>query len=104
MTNDWDPKQDKVISIWEVTLRVAYLMQTDGIEKASEWLVASSTRVDIEAVKELSYLLFSLSEKKSWSESATLFNGLGSSWSDLYSTMHKPQKLVIKQDEFGFEE
>lgn len=40
-------------------------------------------RVDLDAAKELAYLLYSVCEKKGWTESALLFNGLGTSWSDL---------------------
>jgi putative DNA methylase len=37
----------------------------------------------MEAVKELSYLLFSVCEKKGWTETAILFNALGTSWIDI---------------------
>ena len=83
MDNVWDPEHDKSISIWEVALKIAYALQSDGIEKAAEWTATARTRVDIDAVKELSYLLFSVCEKKGWTDTAILFNGLGTSWSDM---------------------
>lgn len=86
MPSHWDPAQDKDISVWEVALRIAHTLQSEGLEKAAEWSSAASSRVDLDSVKELSYLLFSLCEKKGWTESAILFNGLGTSWSDITNT------------------
>jgi putative DNA methylase len=83
MTPEWNPSEDKNISIWEVVVRVAHSLQTEGLDQAAIWMKSSSTRVDMNAVKELSYLMYSICEKKGWAESAILFNGLGSSLSDL---------------------
>ena len=49
-------------------------------------MAAARDKVDLDAVKELAYLLFSIAEKKGWAETALLFNGLGTSWSDLART------------------
>ena len=39
--------------------------------------------VDLDDVRELAYLLYSIAEKKGWTETALLFNNLGTSWTDL---------------------
>ena len=39
--------------------------------------------VDLDDVRELAYLLYSIAEKKGWAETALLFNNLGTSWTDL---------------------
>ncbi len=98
MPKSWDPKQDKSISIWEVTLRIAYVLTTGGLDLASDWSTASATRVELSAVKELSYLLYNISEKKGWADAASLFNGLGTSWADL----NTKQTLKIDVDEIDF--
>ena len=85
MSIAWDPRIDKDISIWEVALRIALKVNTEGIESAAALSKIASEKVDMEAVKELSYLLFSICEKKNWSESGLLFNGLGSAWADFRS-------------------
>jgi len=85
MLGDWDPKSDKNISIWEVTIKVAHTLATKGLDAATNLSTSASSRVDMNTVKELSYLLYSICEKKGWSEAAMLFNGLGSSWQDLHS-------------------
>ena len=38
--------------------------------------------IDLDDVKELAYLLYSIAEKKGWAETALLFNNLGTSWTD----------------------
>lgn len=83
MSESWDPSHDKSISVWEVALRVANALQKEGLTKAAMWIEQSKSKVDTDSVKELSYLLFSLAEKKGWNEVAILFNGLGTSWSDV---------------------
>lgn len=99
MPSGWDPLLDKGISIWEVTVQLAYILQKDGIEKAQELILASSKRVEIESVKELSYLLFSISEKKGWTESAIMFNALVTSWSDFNAAIHTPVKVSASQEQ-----
>jgi putative DNA methylase len=95
----WNPEHDKSISIWEVALRIANALQSEGIEKAAEWTAAARTRVDMDAVKELSYLLFSVCEKKGWTDTAILFNGLGTSWSDMNSAVTSISNSRSSQEE-----
>jgi putative DNA methylase len=103
MSKDWDPLQDKSISIWEAALRIANALQSEGLHKASQWSLAASARVDLESVKELSYLLFSICEKKGWTESAILFNGLGTSWSDMNHEMQSAPKILSEQSLLDFD-
>ena len=64
-------------------MQIAHAVSSVGLEDSSNLLSRSSTKVDVQIVKELSYLLYSISEKHGWMESAILFNGLGTSWSSL---------------------
>lgn len=45
--------------------------------------------IDLDDVKELAYLLYSIAEKKGWAETALLFNNLGTLWTDLEDTVRK---------------
>ena len=45
--------------------------------------------MDLDDVKELAYLLYSIAEKKGWAETALLFNNLGTSWTDLEDASRK---------------
>jgi putative DNA methylase len=83
MPEGWDPSTDERISIWEVVLRLAHTLDSDGVEQAARLMAASGQRIDMDAAKELAYLLFSICERRGWTQTALLFNGLGTSWSDL---------------------
>lgn len=103
MSDSWIPEEDKDISVWEVATRLAHALQEHGIGKATEWMESAKTRVDVGAVKELSYLLYSICERKGWTESAVLFNGLGTSWVDLASSVQSPRSATAAQGELDLD-
>jgi putative DNA methylase len=98
MSKSWDPLLDKSISVWEVAVRLAYSLQSDGATAANELVTQSRKRVDLDSVKELSYLLYSISEKNNWNDSALLFNGLGTSWSDLEKSVSQNLNPAASQE------
>lgn len=79
----WDPEADDRVSDWEVAVRLAKALNEQGVDSAASLLATARQRRDLDTVKELSYLLFSLSEKRGWTQTAILFNGLGTAWNDL---------------------
>ena len=83
LADNWDPTADERISVWEVVLRVAAALEKHGSGVASRLLGLAGRRVDLDTAKELAYLMYSICEKRGWAASALLFNGLGTSWSDL---------------------
>lgn len=103
---NWDPARDKEISIWEVAIRLGHALLTAGTERAGDWMRESAPRVDLEAVKELAYLMFSVCERKGWTDSAMLFNALGTSWSDIAVASRAAAPSGVQQEslEFGDEE
>ena len=106
MSTEWNPADDKAISVWEVAVRLGYALQTDGLDRAAAWMREASSRVDMDAVKELSYLMYSVCERKGWSESAMLFNALGTSWGDVAGAARAFVPSVSQQSalEFGSED
>jgi len=83
LSDGWNPLTDERISLWEAVVRLAKTLDQQGGEEAAQLMGAVAQRVDLDAAKEMAYLLFSICEKKKWTETALLFNGLGTSWSDL---------------------
>ena len=81
----WDPLEDDRISVWEAAVHIARTLQQDGIDAAASLMHRAGQRVDLDTVKELSYYLYSVCERRGWTNSAILFNGLGTSWLDLES-------------------
>lgn len=86
---DWDVAADDRVSVWEATVRLAAVMAKDGADKVAELIPTVQTRVSLDAVKELGFLLFHEAEKKRDTKDAGLFNGLVSAWGDLNEQARK---------------
>lgn len=102
----WDPVSDDRVSVWEATVRLAAVMDKDGADKVADLLPGVQTKVNLDAVKELGFLLFHEAEKKHDTRDAILFNGLVSSWSDVTDQARKlesrPQRGT--QQTFDFDD
>ncbi len=83
LSADWDPLADARVSVWEAVLRLAKTLDERGGEEAARVMAGVAQKVDLDAAKELAYLLYSICDKKGWAQTALFFNGLGTSWSDL---------------------
>jgi len=105
LSDSWDPLTDVRTSVWEVTLHLAKAVTERGSEAASSLMGAAGQRVDLDAVKELAYLLYNICERKGWTTSALLFNGLGTSWGDLDAAARASAgKLKPVADTLNFDE
>lgn len=94
----WDVAADDRVSVWEATVRLAAVMAKDGADKVAELIPAVQSRVNLDAVKELGFLLFHEAEKKNESKDAGLFNGLVSAWGDLNEQARKLGTLAQQRD------
>jgi len=80
----YDPMTDYRISLWEVVLHMAKALGSHGLDAAGRILARAEQRgVDMTAAHELAYRLFAVSEKLGLTQTAILFNTLGSSWSEV---------------------
>ncbi len=102
LSSGWDPATDEVVSDWEVVVRLGHTLQTQGIEESARLMQAAGSRVDLDTVKELAYLLYAVCEKKGWTESAILFNGLGTSWADLSAASQRADASQSAQSQMEF--
>lgn len=97
--------QQPTSSVWEATVRLAAVMAKDGADKVAELLPSVQTRVNLDAVKELGFLLFHEAEKKKDTKDAILFNGLVSAWGDVNEQARKYTSTPrSSQQEFDFDE
>lgn len=103
LPTDYDPATDQRITVWEVTLHVSRLLEKHGVDEAGAMLGSSQSKVSADAVKELSYLLYSIAERKKWASSALWFNNLVSSWPDLLDAARKAPRTGVAQ-EIDFEQ
>jgi len=79
----WDPAKDDRVSVWEATIRLAAIMGKHGQDQVAALLPAVQTKVALDQVKELGFLLYHEAERKGNAQDALLFNGLVSSWNDI---------------------
>jgi putative DNA methylase len=101
---DYDPGVDDRVSEWQIVLHLAKRLSEQGGGAAVRLMAEARVVVDLDAVRELAYLLFSIAEKRGWSETALLFNGLGTSWSDLSEASRRPGIVGAHiQDQLGFD-
>ncbi len=99
----YDPATDDRTSEWEICLHLAKRLQNQGADAAARLMAAARDVVDLDDVKELAYLLYSIAEKKGWAETALLFNGLGTSWTDAEDASRKVTGPVAVQGELSFD-
>jgi putative DNA methylase len=100
---DYDPARDDRPSEWKICLHLAKRLKEQGSDAAADLMASARDKVDIDAVKELAYLLYSIADKKGWAETALLFNGLGTSWTDLEDAARKlsGSRPVAAQLDYG---
>jgi putative DNA methylase len=81
----YDPGADDRISEWEICLHLAKRLADGGADEAATLMSTAREAggIDLDDVRELAYLLYSIAEKKGWAETALLFNNLGTSWTDI---------------------
>jgi putative DNA methylase len=83
LPDEYDPITDDRISVWEVVMHLAKRLDSQGLEATASLFAAADKQIDLDAAKELTYLLYSICEKKKWAKTALLFNELGMSWPDI---------------------
>jgi putative DNA methylase len=88
---DYDPSTDNRTSEWEICMHLAKQLQDRGTDAAAALMAAARNvpGIDLDDVRELAYLLFSIAEKKNWAETALIFNNLGTSWTDIEDASRK---------------
>jgi putative DNA methylase len=82
---EYDPSTDDRTSEWEICLHMAWRLHFSGVSDAAKLMVLARQvkSIDLENIRELSYLLYSIANEKRWAETALLFNELGTSWPDI---------------------
>ncbi|MCI0143181.1 DUF1156 domain-containing protein [Arthrobacter bambusae] len=105
LPDDYDPRRDQRLSVWEAALHTARVLEAKGIEDAGQLIAslkqAPGPRIDLDAVKELAYLLYSIAERKNWSTIGQTFNNLATAWPDILRASESGVSTI--QTGFDFE-
>jgi putative DNA methylase len=78
---DWDPSTDTRLPVWEALHQLIRAYKVKGESGASRVLVQCAART--EAMRQLAYRLYTVCERKGWSEDARAYNEVVTSWSGI---------------------
>jgi putative DNA methylase len=93
----YDPAKDLRPTMWESVLHLSRRLEEDGTESAGRLMSRMSSVLDLNGVKELAYLLYSICDRKGRQGSALMFNSLVTSWPDITDAARKPHGMAGDQ-------
>jgi len=95
---DYDVLNDDRVGEWEVLHHLIGRLETGGLPAAGRFLADVHARadeaVDVELVKELAFLLFSIAERSGWTRDALSFNTVATAWPDIVELSRAPKALA----------
>lgn len=82
--------------IWLLTQQLTYAMETGGVQACAE-IVVMSMGTNVEFAKGLAYRLYTIAERKGWTQEAHAYNALVVAWPDIQSKAAMLQALKPQQ-------
>jgi putative DNA methylase len=105
LPEEYDVRTDHRVGVWEVLHHLIARTESGGTQAAGAFLGEVRERsegpVDLELVKELTFLLFHLAEGNGWTQDALLFNNVATSWPEIVEASREAP--VAEQLGFGME-
>lgn len=98
---DWNPQQDHRVVIWEMTQYLLKELQENGEYGAAR--LFKLLGANAETARELSYRLFTICEKKGWTQEATAYNSLVLSWGQITAQSQNIKEQTSTQIDINFE-
>jgi len=83
---DWDPKTDNRMPVWEACHQLIRALNQQGESEAGALLARMPERG--EPIRQLAYHLYTLCERKKWAEDARAYNELIGSWHAIVTASH----------------
>jgi len=106
LPEDYDVVADERVGAWEVLHHLIRRLDKFGAPAAGEFVDAVGRRqdgaVDLELVKELTFLLFAVAEKSGWTADAVAFNTVATAWPDIVAAARTARGATGEQAEFEF--
>lgn len=99
LASEWNPTQDTRLTVWDVTQQLIRAVSTEGEQKAAAILQAIGPRA--EAARDLAYRLFSVAERKGWTDEAIAYNSLIASWPHI-AKISQSAGPGVRQTDLGF--
>lgn len=104
----YDPINDPDISVWEVLHHMIRVLDSEGLSAAGAFLARVDKRtgneIELDLVKELAFLLFSIADSNKWTKDAIAFNSIATSWSETVTISRQVEPSDGEQSAFDFED
>ncbi len=84
---EWSPEDDNRTPIWEALHQLVRSLQTQGEYAAGRLLARMPQRSEL--IRNLAYRLYTLCERKGWTEEARNYNDLIASWQGIEAASHE---------------
>ena len=91
--SDWDPQSDFRTPVWEALHHLIRALKQGGESAAGKVLEGVASKA--EASRQLAYRLYTLCERKGWSEDARAYNELITSWAGIESAAPKIEQREL---------
>ena len=75
---------DHDVSVWLLCQQLTYRMEKEGVEGCAK-VVSSMYGANAERAKDLAYRLFTIADRKKWTQEAYAYNSLVTAWFDIQS-------------------
>jgi putative DNA methylase len=108
MPHGYDVRGDDRVGAWEALHHLIAFLERDGLPVAGAFLANAQERpdgaIDVELLKELAFLLFSIAEKNGWTQDALAFNTIATAWPDIVEASRTAAAVQGEQGAFEFGE
>lgn len=81
MPEDWSPESDSRLAVWEALHQLMRALNQSGESAAGALLARMPARA--EPIRALAYRLYTLCERKGWTDDARAYNELATAWSGI---------------------
>jgi adenine-specific DNA methylase len=78
---DWKPESDTRMPVWEITQYLIRTLDQDGETGAAELLAKLGSKANL--ARDLAYWLYSLCDRKGWTQEGITYNSLVTSWPEI---------------------
>ncbi|MYG30626.1 MAG: DUF1156 domain-containing protein [Holophagales bacterium] len=95
LPDEWDPREDSRLVVWEAVHHLVGALETGGGEKAAADLVRQLGSGMAETARELCYRLYTVCEKKKRAREARSYNAMVQSWPEIQRLAQRPEQARI---------
>ena len=95
LPEEWDPREDSRLVVWEVVHHLVRSLETGGGEEAAAALVRKLGGGMAETARDLCYRLYTVCERRKRAREAQSYNGLVQSWPEIQRLAQHPEQVRI---------